>query len=209
MSSLSLVVRGSVRVRRAVAPCRHTVVASHARASDINSPRHQCVLARAFVYPSPWHRASRDRSRLFHLPVPYVAQNRGHRVEFRETGLVARTHAYTVVSAASRCVGRRPCRQQQDRRSRRASPSREAVEPEAALGPGTGENEVSKPIDISTSTSATCAARYAITPLAERFEKGSRDPRGRLIARGSSADSGEGSDVASRCSSFRTLARDY
>ncbi|TGZ32032.1 hypothetical protein DBV15_03815, partial [Temnothorax longispinosus] len=110
----------SVRVRRAVGLSRRPV-ASRARArarvsNQLFSPRQSPV------------RSSRARAalclsrsaRLVRLSVrpsgrSHVAQNRGHRVEFRETGLVVRrththvcTYAHTVVSAASRCVGRRP-----------------------------------------------------------------------------------------------------
>lgn len=106
-------------------------------------------------YPSPWRRPSRGNA----VTGSNFERNGSRRLAAR-------------FRSVSGCVGRRPCRQQQDRRSRRASPSREGGRSgrKLPLDPEPAENEVSKPIDISAPT-AVRAVRCPISS-AVHFGKG-------------------------------------
>lgn len=124
---------------RSVASRRIVVSRARAIRQPVVSPL-QCVLARVFAYVaiSCLPRSVRPPVRPF---VRRRAENHGHRVEFRETGLVVRraretrartrtrTYTHRCCRSVSRCVGSRPCRQQQqDRRSPRTFTSHEVVE---------------------------------------------------------------------------------
>ncbi|CAL1681604.1 unnamed protein product [Lasius platythorax] len=136
MSSLSLALSSYVQLSSSSARnAVRRVVVLYVRARVFNTRSFPPVRSpSASDITSTYWRRDRSSSVLSSAR-PYVARNRGHRVEFREPGLVARAEDPVSSSArsAARCVGSR--QQQQDRRRSR----REAVVPEAVLGTGTGE----------------------------------------------------------------------
>lgn len=109
VSSLSLVVHGSVRVRRAIGSSRRVVSSFRVRARPVNSSsRLSSSRARLRVcLPSCLSRYRSARSSVCPSVRPYVvARNRGHRVEFRETGLVVRRRARETTRTHTRAHAR-------------------------------------------------------------------------------------------------------